>query len=86
MIRWLRKNLSSECISPKSRKRIITYLKRKSLSSCVRIASKWTSSEWPTIEALEKRAKFEKEELKAFRYAESKTDLGTLEIGEYGKE
>lgn len=42
--------------------------------------------EWPCIEALEKRAIFEKEELKAFRYAESKTYLGTLEIGEYGKE
>jgi hypothetical protein len=42
--------------------------------------------EWPTIEALEKHAKFEKEERKAFRYAESKTYLGTLEIGEYGKE
>ncbi|NPE29487.1 hypothetical protein HNV12_16315 [Methanococcoides sp. SA1] len=42
--------------------------------------------EWPTIEALEKRAKFEKEELETFRYVKSKTYLGTLEIGEYGKE
>lgn len=42
--------------------------------------------EWPSIEALEKRAEFEKEELEAFRYVESKTYLGTREIGEYGKE
>jgi len=43
--------------------------------------------EWPTIEALEKRAKFEKEELEAFRYVESKTYLGTREsFAEYGKE
>ena len=43
--------------------------------------------EWPTIEALEKRGKFEKEELEAFRYVESKTCLGTREsFAEYGKE
>jgi len=43
--------------------------------------------EWPTIEALEKRAKFEFKELQKFRYAESKTYLGTREsIAEYGKE
>ncbi|MFY1112355.1 MAG: hypothetical protein AB3K77_11825 [Methanosarcinaceae archaeon] len=44
--------------------------------------------EWPGIEALEERARFEKEELEAFRYVESKTYLGTGTpgIGEYGKE
>ena len=42
--------------------------------------------EWPNLEALEKRAKFEKEELQGFRYAISKTYLGTVEAGEYGKE
>jgi len=43
--------------------------------------------EWPNIEALEKRAKFENEELKKFRYAETKTYLGTCEsFAEYGKE
>jgi len=43
--------------------------------------------EWPTIEALEKRAKFEFEKLQKFRYAESKTYLGTREsFAEYGKE
>ena len=43
--------------------------------------------EWPTIEALEKRAKFEYEELGAYRYVESKTYLGTGEsFAEYGKE
>lgn len=43
--------------------------------------------EWPTIEALEKRAKFEYEEIEAYRYVESKTYLGTCEsFAEYGKE
>jgi hypothetical protein len=43
--------------------------------------------EWPTIEALEKRVKFEKEEIQLFRYVEKKTYLGTLEsFAEYGKE
>ena len=42
--------------------------------------------EWPTIEALEKRAKFEEQELEAFRYTESKIYLGTLETSAYGKE
>jgi len=43
--------------------------------------------EWPSIEALEKRAKFEYEELEAYRYVESKTYLGTCEsFAEYGKE
>jgi hypothetical protein len=43
--------------------------------------------EWPTIEALEKRAKFENEELEKYRYIESKTYLGTREsFAEYGKE
>ncbi len=43
--------------------------------------------EWPTIEALEKRAKFENEELTKFRYIEAKTLLGTREsFAEYGKE
>jgi len=43
--------------------------------------------EWPSIEALEKRAKFEYEELEKFRIVESKTYLGTREsFAEYGKE
>ena len=42
--------------------------------------------EWPSIEALEKRGKFEKDEMKMIRYIESKTYVGTPEIGEYGKE
>jgi hypothetical protein len=43
--------------------------------------------EWPTVEALEKRAKFEYEEMEKFRYVESKTYLGTREsFAEYGKE
>jgi hypothetical protein len=43
--------------------------------------------EWPSLEVLEKRAKFENEELKKFRIIESKTYLGTREASaEYGKE
>ncbi len=42
--------------------------------------------EWPTIEALEKRGIFEKEEAQLFRYFEMKTYLGTRIIEEYGKE
>jgi hypothetical protein len=42
--------------------------------------------EWPDLEALEKRAKFENEELEKFRYIEAKTLLGTREsFDEYGK-
>ena len=42
--------------------------------------------EWPSLEALEKRAKFEYEELESYRYVESKTYLGTREsFTEYGK-
>jgi hypothetical protein len=43
--------------------------------------------EWPTIEALEKRGKFENEELEKFRIIKSKSYLGTREsFAEYGKE
>ena len=41
--------------------------------------------EWPTLEVLEKRAKFEYEELEKYKYIESKTYLGTREsFAEYG--
>ncbi len=43
--------------------------------------------EWPSLDALEKRAKFEYEELEKYKYVESKTYLGTREsLAEYGKE
>ncbi|MGB3712835.1 MAG: hypothetical protein WA996_00230 [Candidatus Promineifilaceae bacterium] len=42
--------------------------------------------EWPTIEAIEKFAKFQEEELEISRYVESKTFLGTRVIEDYGKE
>jgi len=43
--------------------------------------------EWPTLEALGKRAKFEFEELQKFRYIDAKTYLGTQEsFAEYGAE
>ena len=42
--------------------------------------------EWSSLEALEKRVKFEYEELEKFRIVESKTYLGTREsFDEYGK-
>jgi len=58
------------------------------------IDCRWSNEEWdfagvegwPSIEALERRARFEKEELETFRYVESKTILGTCETGEYGEE
>lgn len=43
--------------------------------------------EWPNIEALEKSAKFENEELEKNKYGESKIYLGTREsFAGYGKE
>jgi len=43
--------------------------------------------EWPSMEAIETREKFEKEELEIFKYVDSKTYLGTAEsFDEYGKE
>ncbi|WP_455205686.1 hypothetical protein [Kaarinaea lacus] len=43
--------------------------------------------EWPSMEAIEKREKFENEDLKVSKYVKSKTYLGTPEsFTEYGKE
>jgi hypothetical protein len=43
--------------------------------------------EWPSMDAVEKRAKFEKEELDIQRYVEYKTIVGTRESSDdYGKE
>jgi hypothetical protein len=42
--------------------------------------------EWPSLDAIESRERFEKEELEVFKYVESKTLLGTPEsFDEYGK-
>ena len=42
--------------------------------------------EWPSIEAIKKRERFENEELEVFKYVESKTYLGTPEsFDDYGK-
>ena len=42
--------------------------------------------EWPSLEVMGKREKFEKEELEIFKYVESKTYLGSPEsFEEYGK-
>ena len=41
---------------------------------------------WPSLEAIEKREQFENQELKVFKYVESKTLLGTPEsFDDYGK-
>jgi hypothetical protein len=43
--------------------------------------------EWPSMEAIEKRVKFENEELKISKYVEYKTIVGTRESSDdYGKE
>ena len=43
--------------------------------------------EWPSMEAIEKRAKFEEEELEISKYVEYKTIVGARESSEeYGKE
>jgi len=43
--------------------------------------------QWPSMEAIEIREQFEKEELEVFKYVDSKTYLGTPEsFDEYGKE
>lgn len=43
--------------------------------------------EWPTMDAIKKREQFENEELEVFKYAETKTYLGTPEsYTEYGKD
>jgi hypothetical protein len=43
--------------------------------------------QWPSMEAIEMREQFEKEELEIFKYVDSKTYLGTPEsFDEYGKE
>ena len=43
--------------------------------------------EWPSIEAIEVRERYENEELEVFKYVEAKTLLGTPEsFDDYGKE
>ena len=43
--------------------------------------------EWPSIDAIKEREKFENEELEVRKYAESKTYLGSAEsFSEYGKD
>jgi hypothetical protein len=59
------------------------------LINCSWSTDEWNAigvEEWPSLEALEKRAKFENEVLQKFRYVESKTYLGSRESSEgYGK-
>lgn len=70
------------------------YLDECGMKLIMTIDCRWSNEEWdyigieewPTIESLEKRAIFEKEELQTFMYVESKTYLGMRVMGEYGKE
>jgi hypothetical protein len=42
--------------------------------------------EWPSLDAIKSRERFENEELKVFKYVESKTLLGTSQsFADYGK-
>lgn len=42
--------------------------------------------EWPSLEAIESRERFENEELEVFKYVESRTLLGTPQsFADYGK-
>ena len=60
------------------------------LINCCWSTEEWDAigiEEWPSLEALEKRAKFENEVLQKFRIIKSKTYLGTRESSDdYGKE
>lgn len=65
------------------------------MKAVMMIDSSWSNEEWdyigieqwPTLEAIEKRKQFEKDELEVFKYVESKTYLGTPEsFDDYGKE
>lgn len=43
--------------------------------------------QWPSMEAIEMREQFEKEELEVFKYVDTKTYLGTPDsFDEYGKD
>ena len=64
------------------------------MKAVMMIDCRWSNKEWdyigveqwPTMEAIDKREQFEKEELEVFKYVQSKTYLGTPQsFAEYGK-
>jgi hypothetical protein len=63
------------------------------MKAVMMIDCRWSNDEWdyvgieqwPTMEAIDQREQFENEELDVFKYAESKTYLGTPEsFADYG--
>jgi hypothetical protein len=63
------------------------------MKAVMMIDCRWSNDEWdyvgieqwPTMEAIDQREQFENEELDVFKYAESKTHLGTPEsFADYG--
>jgi hypothetical protein len=65
-------------------------MKAVTMINCARLNQEWDYigvEQWPSMEAIEKREKFENEKLNVSKYVESKTYLGTPEsFTEYGKE
>ena len=65
-------------------------MKAITMINCAGFNQEWDYigvEQWPSLEAIEKREKFENEELNVSEYVESKTYRGTPEsFAEYGKE
>lgn len=64
-------------------------MKAVTMINCTEYSKEWDYigvEQWPSIEAIEKREKFENEELNVSKYVDSKTYLGVPEsFTEYGK-
>ena len=65
------------------------------MEAVMMVDCRWSNTEWdylgveqwPSLDAIGRREKFENEELQVFKYAESKTYLGSPEsFSEYGKD
>ena len=65
-------------------------MKAITMINCAGFNQEWDYigvEQWPSMEAIEKREKFEKEELNVSQYVDSKTCLGTPEsFTDYGNE
>ncbi len=65
-------------------------MKAVSMIDCSWSSDEWDYigvEQWPGIEAVKERERFEKEELELFKYVEAKTYMGTPEsFDEYGKD
>ena len=64
-------------------------MKAVTMINCAGFSQEWDYigvEQWPSMEAIEKREKFENEELNVSKYVDSKTYLGSPEsFTEYGK-